>query len=100
MKSLHDDDMQELDGDGAFMALDSKGCFRPSSTGVPDDQTTAKIPLVIFEKLFPYQKAGVQFLAQLHGQHIGGILGDDMGMVGASALWCELHHQISSCAIQ
>lgn len=39
------------------------------------------IPSILFDKLYAYQVVGVQFLASLYMSGIGGILGDDMGMV-------------------
>ncbi|KAL5702314.1 Protein CHROMATIN REMODELING 8 [Ranunculus cassubicifolius] len=39
-----------------------------------------KIPDVIFNKLFDYQKVGVQWLWELHCQRAGGIIGDEMGL--------------------
>ncbi|KAK1266905.1 Chromatin structure-remodeling complex protein SYD [Acorus gramineus] len=39
-----------------------------------------KIPETIFEKLFDYQKVGVQWLWELHCQRAGGIMGDEMGL--------------------
>jgi hypothetical protein len=48
-----------------------------SSAGLPKVQ----IPLAIFKNLFDYQIDGVEFLAKLHGQRVGGILADDMGKI-------------------
>ncbi|XP_051142683.1 protein CHROMATIN REMODELING 8 [Andrographis paniculata] len=39
-----------------------------------------KIPETIFNKLFDYQKVGVQWLWELHCQRAGGIIGDEMGL--------------------
>lgn len=39
-----------------------------------------KIPENIFDKLFDYQKVGVQWLWELHCQRAGGIIGDEMGL--------------------
>lgn len=39
-----------------------------------------KIPSEIWEKLFKYQKVGVQWLYELNETPCGGILGDEMGM--------------------
>uniref|UniRef100_A0A251JWN8 Protein CHROMATIN REMODELING 8 n=1 Tax=Manihot esculenta TaxID=3983 RepID=A0A251JWN8_MANES len=39
-----------------------------------------KIPEAIFNKLFEYQKVGVQWLWELHCQRAGGIIGDEMGL--------------------
>jgi hypothetical protein len=39
-----------------------------------------RIPATLFKKLFDHQKTGVEWMVGLHNQHIGGLLGDDMGM--------------------
>ncbi|VFQ82630.1 unnamed protein product [Cuscuta campestris] len=39
-----------------------------------------KIQETIFDKLFDYQKVGVQWLWELHCQKAGGIIGDEMGL--------------------
>lgn len=39
-----------------------------------------RIPGYIFNKLFDYQKVGVQWLWELHCQKAGGIIGDEMGL--------------------
>ncbi|OVA13656.1 SNF2-related [Macleaya cordata] len=39
-----------------------------------------RIPEVIFNQLFDYQKVGVQWLWELHCQRAGGIIGDEMGL--------------------
>lgn len=39
-----------------------------------------RIPETIFDKLFDYQKVGVQWLWELHCQRAGGIIGDEMGL--------------------
>lgn len=39
-----------------------------------------RIPENIFNKLFDYQKVGVQWLWELHCQQVGGIIGDEMGL--------------------
>ncbi|CAN4093234.1 unnamed protein product [Withania somnifera] len=39
-----------------------------------------KIPETIFNRLFDYQKVGVQWLWELHCQRAGGIIGDEMGL--------------------
>ncbi|XVF72024.1 hypothetical protein PTKIN_Ptkin12aG0088200 [Pterospermum kingtungense] len=39
-----------------------------------------KIPETIFNKLFDYQRVGVQWLWELHCQRAGGIIGDEMGL--------------------
>ncbi|KAG7163278.1 DNA excision repair protein ERCC-6-like [Homarus americanus] len=39
-----------------------------------------KIPLVIWNKLYKYQRTCVKWLWELHSQGCGGILGDEMGL--------------------
>lgn len=39
-----------------------------------------KITETVFNKLFDYQKVGVQWLWELHCQRAGGIIGDEMGL--------------------
>lgn len=39
-----------------------------------------KLPGDIHPSLFGYQKTGVQWLAELHKQGVGGIIGDEMGL--------------------
>ncbi|CAM8980702.1 unnamed protein product [Rhodiola kirilowii] len=39
-----------------------------------------RVPEIIFDKLFDYQKVGVQWLWELHCQKAGGIIGDEMGL--------------------
>lgn len=53
-----------------------------------DDDETSSVPLEgglniperIFNKLFDYQRVGVQWLWELHCQKAGGIIGDEMGL--------------------
>ncbi|XP_028395196.1 DNA excision repair protein ERCC-6-like [Dendronephthya gigantea] len=48
----------------------------------PDEEFDGglKIPSVIWNKLFSYQKTGVKWLWELHTQQAGGIVGDEMGL--------------------
>ncbi|KAI0448151.1 SNF2 family N-terminal domain-containing protein [Xylaria telfairii] len=39
-----------------------------------------KLPGDIYPALFDYQKTGVQWLAELYAQQVGGIIGDEMGL--------------------
>ena len=39
-----------------------------------------KAPSIIWDRLYDYQKVGVQWMFELHQQHCGGILGDEMGL--------------------
>ena len=40
-----------------------------------------KLPTKLWDKLYPYQQAGIQWLWELHQQSTGGILGDEPGNV-------------------
>ncbi|KHN95899.1 SNF2-related protein [Metarhizium album ARSEF 1941] len=54
-----------------------------------------KLPGDIHPSLFGYQKTGVQWLAELYKQSVGGIIGDEMGLgktVQLIAFIAALHH--------
>ncbi|KAG8423350.1 DNA repair protein rhp26 [Metarhizium acridum] len=54
-----------------------------------------KLPGDIHPSLFGYQKTGVQWLAELYKQNVGGIIGDEMGLgktVQLIAFIAALHH--------
>ena len=40
-----------------------------------------RVPVQLWKRLYDYQKTGVSWMAGLHANRVGGILGDDMGMV-------------------
>jgi SNF2 family DNA or RNA helicase len=40
-----------------------------------------RVPVTLWKRLYDYQKTGVSWMAGLHDNRVGGILGDDMGMV-------------------
>jgi len=65
--------------DPATEALDE--WFKPSPDQ-PDHEfeNGLKLPGDIYPSLFDYQKTGVQWLAELYGQQVGGIVGDEMGL--------------------
>lgn len=70
--------------------------FKPSPDQ-PDHQLEGglKIPGDIFPSLFDYQKTGVQWLAELYEQQVGGIVGDEMGLgktIQVIAFVAALHH--------
>lgn len=58
------DDVEDLDDSNSYVTLEGG----------------LKIPENIFDKLFDYQKVGVQWLWELHCQRAGGIIGDEMGL--------------------
>ena len=47
------------------------------------------IPSDLYNKLYDFQKDGIAWMAGLHIPKIGGILGDDMGMVNLTRKTCE-----------
>ena len=54
-----------------------------------------RIPSLIYEKLFDYQKTGVKWLWELHCQKSGGIIADEMGLgktIQVAAFLASLHH--------
>jgi hypothetical protein len=51
-----------------------------------DNQWPAfRVPVELWKRLYDYQKTGVSWMAGLHANRVGGILGDDMGMVRCGA---------------
>ncbi|KAH6603475.1 dna excision repair ercc-6 [Trichoderma cornu-damae] len=60
---------------------DEEEWFKPAP-GIADHHFTddLKLPGDIYPSLFGYQKTGVQWLAELHKQKVGGIIGDEMGL--------------------
>ncbi|KAH8782990.1 SNF2 family N-terminal domain-containing protein [Diaporthe sp. PMI_573] len=64
-----------VDGDS------EKEWFKPSPDQ-PDHylENGLKLPGDIYPSLFDYQKTGVQWLAELYAQKVGGIVGDEMGL--------------------
>ncbi|KAH8668522.1 SNF2 family N-terminal domain-containing protein [Xylariales sp. PMI_506] len=68
-------------GDQGVDVDDEPEWFKPS----PDEpdyhfENGLKLPGDIFPALFDYQKTGVQWLAELYNQRVGGIVGDEMGL--------------------
>ncbi|GAB1320848.1 DNA repair protein rhp26 [Madurella fahalii] len=55
--------------------------FKPSPDQ-PDHEfeNGLRLPGDIYPALFDYQKTGVQWLAELYAQQVGGIIGDEMGL--------------------
>jgi len=72
---------RERDGRGTDDGSGDEEWFRPS----PDEpdhtlENGLKLPGDIYPSLFDYQKTGVQWLAELYAQKVGGIIGDEMGL--------------------
>ncbi|ROW17748.1 hypothetical protein VPNG_00685 [Cytospora leucostoma] len=71
---------QERDGQPADDASEEEW-YKPSPDQ-PDHyfDNGMKLPGDIYPSLFDYQKTGVQWLAELYCQGVGGIVGDEMGL--------------------
>ncbi|KAK7729394.1 DNA repair protein rhp26 [Cytospora paraplurivora] len=71
---------QERDGQPADDASEEEW-YKPSPDQ-PDHyfDNSMKLPGDIYPSLFDYQKTGVQWLAELYCQGVGGIVGDEMGL--------------------
>ncbi|UNI17998.1 DNA repair protein rhp26 [Purpureocillium takamizusanense] len=67
--------------DDAVTEGDEEEWFKPSPDH-PDQifDDDLKMPGDIHPSLFGYQKTGVQWLAELYKQRVGGIIGDEMGL--------------------
>ncbi|KAI0435186.1 SNF2 family N-terminal domain-containing protein [Xylaria sp. FL1042] len=75
---------------------DDEEWFKPSPDE-PDHHLKhgLKLPGDIYPALFDYQKTGVQWLAELYSQRVGGIIGDEMGLgktVQAISFIAALHY--------
>lgn len=72
---------QSADGDADHSDDDEEEWFKPAPD-FPDHDfgDGLKLPGDIHPSLFGYQKTGVQWLAELHKQSVGGIVGDEMGL--------------------
>ncbi|ROV90281.1 hypothetical protein VSDG_08166 [Cytospora chrysosperma] len=74
---------QERDGQPADASEDTgEREWYKSSPDQPDHhfENGLKLPGDIYPSLFDYQKTGVQWLAELYSQGVGGIVGDEMGL--------------------
>ncbi len=62
--------------------------FKPSPDQ-PDHEfpNSLRLPGDIYPSLFDYQKTGVQWLAELYSQRVGGIIGDEMGLGKTGTPW-------------
>jgi DNA excision repair protein ERCC-6 len=72
---------QERSGQPVEQDNDEPEWFKPSPDH-PDHhfENGLKLPGDIYPSLFDYQKTGVQWLAELYAQKVGGIIGDEMGL--------------------
>ncbi|KAL1880772.1 hypothetical protein VTK73DRAFT_5157 [Phialemonium thermophilum] len=87
---------QERSGQPAGPDSDEAEWFKPCPDK-PDHvfENGLKLPGDIYPSLFDYQKTGVQWLAELYAQKVGGIVGDEMGLgktVQLISFVAALHH--------
>lgn len=79
------------DDDESMTCFDGCGCWdiddeHPGDLHLSGETDGARwprvrLPLALYDKLFRHQRIGVQWMASLHGNEIGGgILADDMGL--------------------
>ncbi|EAQ88918.1 hypothetical protein CHGG_05537 [Chaetomium globosum CBS 148.51] len=73
---------QETMGQPVIGELDGVEEWLKPSPDQPDHhfENGLKLPGDIYPSLFDYQKTGVQWLAELYAQQVGGIVGDEMGL--------------------
>jgi DNA excision repair protein ERCC-6 len=73
----------EVDGGGAGESTDSQGPA-PEAEIDMDEEVVFEgglcVPAALFDRLYDYQKTGLQWLWELHSQQCGGILADEMGL--------------------
>ena len=62
----------------------------PMKTQAKRTFSSISIPNKLFCRLYEHQRVGIQWLSSLYWSKVGGILGDDMGMV--SNCLFEYHH--------
>ena len=80
LKATKDKKSQEPPKTPEFWVLDSKRneyFLSSTDTRMPK----FRIPAKLYGQLFDHQYSGVSWMAGLHHQGVGGLLGDDMGMV-------------------
>lgn len=68
--------------EGSLVQDDGEEEWYKPSPDHPDHhfENGLKLPGDIYPSLFDYQKTGVQWLAELYDQEVGGIVGDEMGL--------------------
>ncbi|KAL2195470.1 SNF2 family N-terminal domain-containing protein [Corynascus similis CBS 632.67] len=73
---------QEKSGQPVDDGTDGVEEWHKPSPDQPDHhfENGLKLPGDIYPSLFDYQKTGVQWLAELYAQQVGGIVGDEMGL--------------------
>ncbi|KAL9183089.1 hypothetical protein ACHAXT_004876 [Thalassiosira profunda] len=84
------DESNEANDDESVTCFDACGCWALDEEHKGDlylsDNSDAlwpkiRLPLALYNKLFPHQRIGIQWMASLHKNEIrGGVLADDMGL--------------------
>ena len=86
----------ENDEDGDASDQEEEEWLKPAPDYPDEDiDENLRLPGDIYPSLFGYQKTGVQWLAELYKQGVGGIVGDEMGLgktVQLIAFLAALHH--------
>lgn len=77
----HDEVKVHMDEDEKDRRPEEEEWFMPHPT-VPDVpyENGYRTPGDVHQSLFDYQRTGLQWLWELHQQHVGGIIGDEMGL--------------------
>ncbi|XP_071644690.1 DNA excision repair protein ERCC-6 [Temnothorax longispinosus] len=68
------------DGDNQLFKQRVETNTYPKDEAMHEINTLFKVPLCIWEKLYRYQRIAVQWLWELHGRKLGGLLSDEMGL--------------------
>jgi len=63
-----------------------------------DGWPNLRLPAQLYQRLYPHQRVGVQWMASLHRGGIGGILGDDMGL-GKVCTCMHVYVALLTCCI-
>ena len=68
---MHESVSKEVTGNkrSAKRAIDSE-----------EEKKEFKVPQKIFDRLFPHQRIGIEWMYKLFRNRKGGVLGDDMGL--------------------
>ncbi|XP_011883318.1 PREDICTED: DNA excision repair protein ERCC-6-like [Vollenhovia emeryi] len=68
------------DGDNRLFEQRMETNIYPRDEAMHKIDTLFKVPQCIWDKLYRYQRIAVQWLWELHGRRLGGLLGDEMGL--------------------
>lgn len=91
----------EQNDDNDLLSLTEDGVAKTApEQQAPDDEEVVlngglAVPANLYDRLFDFQKTGLQWLWELHNQGCGGILADEMGLgktIQVVAFLASLHH--------